>query len=71
MFRNEAAAWTLEASLYRNQSWDVNPDLFSIKIARDLARAFLKRPTVSVLAPDFLNTGGNRNHAIGDRSRHF
>ncbi len=26
--RTEAAAWTLESSLYRNQSWDNNLDLF-------------------------------------------
>jgi hypothetical protein len=35
----EAAVWTLESSLFRNQSWDDNPDLFGVKIARDLARA--------------------------------
>jgi hypothetical protein len=61
----------LESSLHRNQSWGVNPDLFGIKIARDLARAFLKPPTVSVPPPDFLNCGGDRNIAVCDRFRHF
>jgi hypothetical protein len=67
----EAAAWTSESSLYRNQSWDDNPDLFGIKIARDIARAFLKHATLSVSPPDFLNCGGDRNHAVGDPFRHF
>ncbi len=56
----EAAACTLEWSLYRNQSWDDNPDLFGIKIARDLVRSFLKHPTSSVILPDFLNYCGDR-----------
>jgi hypothetical protein len=50
---------------YRNQSWDDSPDLFGIKIARDLASAFLKRATLSVSPPDFLNCGSGKNHAIG------
>ncbi len=50
--QTEAAAWTWESSFDRNQSWDVNLDLFGIKIARDLVRAFLKHPTLSVLPPN-------------------
>ncbi len=69
--RTEAAAWTLESSLYRNQSWDNNPELFGIKIARDFARAFLKRPTVSVSPSEFLNCSGDRNHPVGDRFHNF
>ncbi len=39
----EVAAWTAALPLYRNQSWDDNQDLFSVKIARDLAKEFLKQ----------------------------
>jgi hypothetical protein len=56
----EAAVWTCELSLYLNQSWDDNADLFGVKIAR----AFLKHPTLSVLPLDFLNYGGDRNHDV-------
>jgi hypothetical protein len=67
----EAVAWTSELSIYRNQSWYDNPDLFSIKITRDLARALLKCSLLSVSPPDFLNCGGDRNHAVGDPFCHF
>jgi hypothetical protein len=62
----ETAVWTQESSLYRNQSWYNNPDLFGVKITRHLAAAFLKHLTISVSLPDFLNCGCNRNHDIGN-----
>jgi hypothetical protein len=37
----EAALWTEASSLHRIQSWDNNLGLFSLKIAVELARAFL------------------------------
>jgi hypothetical protein len=37
----ELAAWGKASSLFRNQSWDYSPQLFSLKTPRDLARAFL------------------------------
>jgi hypothetical protein len=61
----------LEWSFYRNQSWDDDPDLFGIKIARDLVGAFLKHPTLSVFLPDFLNYCGNRKQDVGYPFHHF
>ncbi len=64
----EVLAWTAASSLYINQSWDHNPDLFSIKIARDLTRAISKQPALTVfLPPDFIDS----NLAVGSPSRHF
>jgi hypothetical protein len=64
----EVVAWTAASSLYINQSWDYNPDLFCMKIARDLARAISKQTALTVfLPPDFSDS----NLAVGSPSRHF
>jgi hypothetical protein len=60
-----AAAGTCESSFYRNRYWVDNPDLFGVKIARDLTIAFLKHLLFSVSPPNFLNCVGDRNHNVG------
>jgi hypothetical protein len=65
--RTGAAVRTAASYLYRNQSSDDNPDL-SLKITRDLARAFLMQTALTVLQPDFLNSKGKSDH---DVSSHF
>jgi hypothetical protein len=66
---SEAAAWTRESSLYLNQSWDDNPDLF--KADRNLARAILMPIAFMVLPPDFLNSGGKNKPNVGGCFCHF
>ncbi len=56
---------TVASSLNRNQSWDDNLRLFSLKIGWDLARAFLMLAMLTVLPSDFLNSGGDSNYNIG------
>jgi hypothetical protein len=55
----EVAAWTATLTLYRNQSWDDNQDLFSMKIARDWAKVFLKQTALTVFQSDFPGSGSN------------
>jgi hypothetical protein len=55
----------IASSLYRNQSWDNNPDLFGVKIVRDLARAFLNQTVLTISPPDFLNSSGDSNYDVG------
>jgi hypothetical protein len=59
------AVWTAAFSLYRNQSWDDNLDLFGLKIASDLARAFWMQIALTVLPPDFANSCGQSNNKVG------
>jgi hypothetical protein len=49
--------------------WQSGP--FQRKITRDLARAFLKPPKLSILPTDFLNCGSDRYHDVGSPFRHF
>ncbi len=69
--RTEAAALTRKSSLFRNECWDDISDLFCIKIAMDLGRAFLMLILLTVLSPDFLNSGGENKHDVSGRFRHF
>jgi hypothetical protein len=65
------AVWTAASPLFKNQSWDDNPDLFGVKITRDLARVFLKQTTLTVLLPNFLNSNSDSNHDVGGPFRLF
>jgi hypothetical protein len=65
------AVWTAASPLFKNQSWDDNPDLFGVKITRDLARVFLKQTTLTVSLLDFLNSNGDSNHDVGSPFCHF
>jgi hypothetical protein len=62
--RTEAAVWTGESSRHRNQSWDDNPDLSGLKIARDLVRAFLMQILLIVLPPNFTNSRGENKYDV-------
>jgi hypothetical protein len=54
--------------LYRNQFWDNKTDFFDLKIAMDLAGAFLVQTALTVLSSDFPNSVGE---SIPDISGHF
>jgi hypothetical protein len=59
------AAWTNRSSLDVNQSRDEDPNTYSLKIARDLARAFLVQISLTLMPTDFLISGGESNHDVG------
>jgi hypothetical protein len=60
----------LGESEYRNLSWNDNPCLFSLKIARDLARALLMMAALTVSPPDFQD-GITTAHVGGGLFCHF
>jgi hypothetical protein len=48
--QTEAMVGTGAMSLQGNQSWDDNGDLFSLKIAKEFARAFLMQILLTIMA---------------------
>jgi hypothetical protein len=52
-------------------SWDDNPDLFGLKISRDIARAFVMFAALRVSPPDFLKGDNDSSHNVDGPFRHF
>jgi hypothetical protein len=67
----EAAVWTGASSLYINQSWDINPDLFGLKIAKKLAIAYLTQIASTVSPPDSRNSSSESTYNVVGHFLHF